>query len=452
MASRVQPLARLSLGSLGALQRSQLGVSLRQASGRRRQWREMSSIGASASPSTSTAAAAAGDIDLEVGVLEPKDELELSSGKRLPAGSLRIKYALMGNPDGEKLLLCPSMSNSVFAVDGTDLDGSPQRGWWRKVVGHGGDFGIDLDRFRVIVGAPLGAPFGSTSPLTPTSRAPDSALFRNHFPRITPRDQALHQRLLLRELGVDKVSAVVGGSMGGMQALQFAALFPELYDRFAAIAATAQTSPGTVALRFVQREAVRADPDFHAGEYAENPKQGMGVARMFGTICYRSPSEFDGRFDWFPTELEHSGQASFEVERYLQHQALKFTTQVNYDANCYLLLSQSMDLMDIGQNVGSFEAGAGRIPADKEGLLLSYSTDRLTPAKDLERLATVLGTNKVPVHFETLESKYGHDAFLVEGEAQAINIRLRAFLHGPRSRSGENVDAVHKIVKDMFEH
>jgi len=408
-----------------------------------------------ASLSTAAAAAVADEVQFipsQIETIHPSRPLELSSGVLLPPESLQIKYALLGNPEGKKILLCPSMSNSVHAVDGIDPDdGVEHRGWWRKVVGHGPEFGIDLNKFQVIVGAPMGSPFGSTSPLTPVDHTKDARkIFRASFPQITPRDQALHQKLLLDELGVEKVYAVVGGSMGGMQVLQYAANFPGTYERFAAIAATAQTSPGTVALRSVQRAAVRMDPDFADGNYEQNPKKGMALARMFGTICYRSPKEFDERFDWYPSFLEHNGAVSFEVERYLQHQGLKFTTKVNYDANCYLLLSQGMDMMDIGQNVGSFERGAGRIPENVEGMLLSYSTDRLTPAQDLERLATVLGRNNVPVFFETIDSKFGHDAFLIENEAEPLNVRLRAFLDD--SRKSRGIHNVSRLVKDLFEH
>ncbi|GBG29842.1 Homoserine O-acetyltransferase [Hondaea fermentalgiana] len=417
--------------------------SKKESPERRRRSRPVHSV-AALQPEASAA------VDVTVGTLFPKNEFELSSGAKLAPGSVRIKYSIMGNPDGKKILLCPSMSNSVHAVDGFDPDDQKDhRGWWRRTIGHGPEFGIDLDHFQVIVGAPMGSPFGSTSPLTPGGPNAEEPL-RAKFPLITPRDQALHQKLLLDELGIEKVFAVVGGSMGGMQSLQFAANFPDMYDRFVAIAATAQTSPGTVALRSVQRQAVRMDPDFMNGEYKENPKHGLGIARMFGTICYRSPKEFDERFDWYPSVLEQSGDVSFEVERYLQHQALKFTHQVNYDANCYLLLSQSMDLMDIGQNVGTFQEGAARIPPSKAGMLLSYSTDRLTPAQDHERLARVLGQNDVPVHFEVIESKFGHDAFLIENEAQPLNIRLKAFLNA--SNTPRSADAVHRLVKDMFEH
>jgi homoserine O-acetyltransferase len=236
--------------------------------------------------------------------------------------------------------------------------------------------------------------------------------------------------------------------MGGMQVLQFAANFPSRYDVFFACATTANTSPGTVALRSVQRAAVRNDPAFRGGEYEVNPTAGMGIARMFGTPPYRSPFEFNNRFDWAPTVME-SGEVSFEVERYLQHQAVRFTKGVNYDANCYLLLSQAMDLMDIGQGVGSYEAGVERIPCGKSGMLLSYSTDLLTPPEDLQRFASALGKTCVPVHFEVLDSPLGHDAFLVESGAQPINVRLKTFLEAGKDA---HVDEVRRLVKEMFEH
>jgi len=390
------------------------------------------------------------DLKVEIKTIRSDAPFRLMSDSNveIPAQAVQIKYASVGDPSKPTVFVCPSMSNSVHIVDGEETleDGRVVKhsGWWRGVVGHGPSFGIDLDQFHVLVGAPMGSPFGSTSPLAPE----DSPLKGVNFPQITPLDQAAHQKLLLDQLGISKVFAVVGGSMGGMQALQFAANFPEMYDVFCAVAATAQTSPGTVALRSVQRKAVRTDPAFMGGNYDVNPTEGMAIARMFGTICYRSPAEFDGRFDWEPTLLEH-GEASFEVERYLQHQANKFTKSVNYDANCYLLLSEAMDRMNIGDHCESFEKGASRIPTSKQGLLLSYSTDRLTPAKDLQRLASVLGSANVPVHFEVLDSPFGHDAFLIKKQAQQLNIRLGAFLNAKQS---QNVSTVNRLVKEMYEH
>mmetsp|Transcript_7405 Transcript_7405/g.11862 ORF Transcript_7405/g.11862 Transcript_7405/m.11862 type:complete len:429 (+) Transcript_7405:153-1439(+) len=383
--------------------------------------------------------------DVQVNTIRPGVDFELSSKEVIPKEYVQIKYSTMGDKKNPAIFICPSMSNSVHVTDDLDENGVLHHGWWRKVVGHGPSYGIDLDKFYVICGAPMGSPFGSTSPLTKSTNEMHEPL-RSMFPEITPRDQAFHQKLLLDTLGIDKVFAIVGGSMGGMQVLQFAVNFPEVYERFFVVASTAQTSPATVALRSVQRAAVRMDPDFMHGYYDTNPTKGMGIARMFGTICYRSPVEFDERFKWDAIK-DDEGNPTFEVETYLEHQATKFTTQTNYDANCYMLLSQSMDLMNIAQGFSSYDNAASRIKASSHGCLLSYSTDRLTPAKDLERLGKSLGNQGVSVYCETLESKFGHDAFLIQNEAHHLNVRLKPFLEDPHP-----VHAVSRLVKDLHGH
>lgn len=389
----------------------------------------------------------------------------LANGKQLPADSMQIKYATWGNPKNPAILICPSMSQSAYATDMPDEEDASKvnTGWWRQVVGAGDHFGIDTRKFYVISGAPLGSPFGTTSPITTNPETGE--VFGPHFPQITPADMAATQALLLDHLKVDKVLAVVGGSMGGMQSLQFAAMFPDRYERLVSIAGTGQTPPSTVALRSVQRAAVMADPEYKAGLYerGEGPTSGMAVARMCGTIGYRSRSEFDKRFNWTPDQdVEDGKDGSFEVERYLQYQAKKFTSVVNYDANCYLLLSRAMDRMNLGAGFGSLEQGVARFPKGKEALLLSYDTDTLTPAKDMENLSSLLGSRGMHVHFEELKSHYGHDAFLIAREAMPINMRMKAFLEaacvntttpgGLTSCVPNGVHEVRTVVKDIHEH
>jgi homoserine O-acetyltransferase len=417
------------------------------------------------------------------GVLTFKDDLQLhlpqpSGPAIIPAASLHVKYATWGNPSHPPILICPSMSNSPFVIDSYS-DGDPQRqqqqeknkngivnkGWWNHIVGAGQSFGIDITRFYVICGAALGAPFGTTSPLSINPAT--GKTWGPSFPQVTPRDMAVVQARMLKELGIRKVHAVIGGSMGGMQSLEFAANFPEMYDNFVAISATAHTAPSTVVLRSVQRSAVRMDPKYNNGLYEKGsgPDEGMALARKIGTIVYRSRKEFDIRFNWLPKENK-----KFEIEEYLEHQAHKFTRLVGYDANCYLLLSQAMDLMNIGDGFGSFGAGVGRIPSNKYGLLLSYDTDVLTPPQDLERVSSFLGRNHTSVHFETLHSKFGHDAFLIESEAPPLVYRLREFLDSPspqlfsssqsippnttniKNRNRNPVDRVRSVVKELHDN
>lgn len=286
---------------------------------------------------------------------------------------------------------------------------SGMAGWWEDVVGSGAQYGIDLRQFRVISASPLGAPYGTTSALSPDTRPnAEGRYYRARFPLITPLDQARVHAMLLDELGIDSVHAVVGASMGGMQCLQFAVHYPHRYDRLIAMCTTGQTSPSTQALRSVQRSAVRSDANYFEGEYADHaadgPVAGMSIARMVGTICYRSREEFDKRFDQKPIRIglsseslenecaatrspptctsavssssdtaAHSTSSSpspstpgsmlyssscttapqscsiplFEVERYLAYQASTFTSRSRYDANCYLTLSHCMDLMNL---------------------------------------------------------------------------------------------------------
>jgi homoserine acetyltransferase len=210
---------------------------------------------------------------------------------------------------------------------------------------------------HVRVCSPLGGPFGSSSPLTLDPRT--GRRYKSSFPQITPADQARVQAALLDELGIDRVHAVVGGSMGGMQALCFAALYPSRWNRLVSLCSTGRTSPSTVAIRSVQRAIVEMDPAWNQGNYADGagPLAGMGVARALGTTYYRSRPEFDARFDWQP---RYPGSASvtltnpirFAVEGYLGHAARTFPLQ--YDANCWLLLSRCMDLMDMGRSAHTF--------------------------------------------------------------------------------------------------
>ena len=294
------------------------------------------------------------------------------------------------------------MSNDMYPID---VEGVGP-GWWRAVVGSGPQYGIDISRFHVVVPAPIGAPFGSTSPITHMMHGDSSSpIFGSNFPRITPADMADAHAALLDFLGIDRVHAVVGGSMGGMQALQFALRHSSRTGMCAAIATTGHTSPSTVALRSVQRAAIQLDPVL-----------GMGIARKIGTICYRSRDEFDARFDWdFNTET-----SSFEIERYLDHQAHRFVEQVRYDVGCYVALSEAMDLMDLSFGFDSLDEALARWPVEqgRDIMLLPYSTDLLMPPAESERLANQWKCNGVNVHFEVLETQLGHDAFLVEHQVR----------------------------------
>ncbi len=417
--------------------------------------------------------------------IQLKRSLPLANGGALP--SVDINYARFGNPTKPIVYVMPSMSHSALVTGNPEwvlpepnpadprpnpaivtttkhADRTPPRdgrerekGWWEHTVGAGSDFGIDLNEFHVICASPLGAPYGSSSPVTVSPLS--GQLYRNTFPLITPADQARAHSYLMDHFGIKRVHAIVGSSMGGMQVLQFARLFPDRYSRVVACCTTARTSPSTVALRAVQRSAVMMDAKYRGGLYPmeDGPQDGMGVARKFGTICYRSREEFDTRFGWTakpstPDQPSGAGSAGsgggeFEIESYLSHQASTFQTR--YDANCYLVLSRCMDRMDIGAGAESYEAGAKQIPRDKQLLLLSVAQDALIPAKEMEQLASVLGSAGHTVHYESLHSMHGHDAFLVRSERELFNSRISHFLNHTVS---DGVQSVRSYVTSLSNH
>ena len=331
-------------------------------------------------------------------------------GGELPA--LTLTYSDIGPKSAPVVYIMPSASHSCHV--------SGDGGWWRDVVGCGEHFGVDCNMFRVVSASPLGSPFGSSSPLTADHAGTQ---WRARFPVISPFDQANAHARLIDALHIERVHAVVGASMGGMAALQFALHFPERYSRIVAIATTPLTSASTQALRSVQRAAVRIDPAFRDGDYTadDGPVHGMAVARQMGTICYRSRREFDERF----SPLRDEEARLFPVERYLRHVANSFG--VRFDPNCWLTLSLAMDLQNIAwKHNGDVSSAVEQIPRDKEFLLLPVTQDALIPPDELDRLAALLGQRGIRTAHERLESVYGHDAFLKSPDM--MNARLRAFL------------------------
>lgn len=330
----------------------------------------------------------------------------LALGGSLP--SVQIAYEQWGDPGAgpdRTVLVLPALSASAHVASSED---NPEPGWWDGIVGPGK--GIDTNHWRVLCASILGSPYGSTSPL---STNPDTGrVWGCDFPQITPADQARLHAWLLEALGLDRVHAVVGSSLGGMQTLQFAAHFPRKLNRWISISATGKTTPGTVALRRVGRCAIVTDPDFRDGRYepGHGPVRGLAVARELGTITYRSRDEFNRRFRWEPDGETAARGLAFEVERYLEAHGRRFAHR--FDANCYLLLSRCMDLMDLGAGFPAYADGVKRISTS--GFIMGVNHDMLIPAAEQQHLAHLLESLGRPVRFEVLPSEFGHDAFLKE--------------------------------------
>jgi len=329
---------------------------------------------------------------------------------------LEITYEELGKGD-HIVIIFPSFSMGSHVCSSA---ADPTPGWWEGMVGP--NKAIDTNKFRVICASILGAPFGTTSPISIDPKT--NKIYGPRFPTITTNDQARVHIKLLDYLGVKSVHAAIGSSLGGMQVLNFAAEMENKLDRFVALCCTGKSSPGTVALRRVQRLAIASDLEFKNGDYekGKGPFSGLAIARELGTICYRSRDEFDKRFNWNPQAPFSPQSLSFEVEKYLAAQAARFN--VHYDANCYMTLSRCMDLMDLGRGSLTYAAGVKRIKA--KSYLIGFEKDMLIPIREMEHLACLLGASTTSV-LETHPSVFGHDAFLKEYDW--LTPRIQKFLN-----------------------
>jgi homoserine O-acetyltransferase/O-succinyltransferase len=338
-------------------------------------------------------------------------------GGSLPEITIRYEEwgVRRGNGDNTIVVLPALSAHSHLKSHAAD----PAEGWWEDMVGPGRAF--DTQRWHVVCASLLGSPYGSTCPLSNDPRTEKP--YGVSFPQITPSDLVHGHKALLDFLKLERVHAIAGSSLGGMQVLQFAAEYPGYVNRFLALSMTARTTPHTVALRRIGRQAILMDPAYRDGHYApgNGPKRGLKLAREIGTILYRSRDEFNARFNHLPVGPLGPADVSFEVESYLNAHGARFSGR--FDANCYLLLSRCMDLMDLGRGQPSLEDGIRRIRA--KGLVIGVDRDALVPIDEQRFVAQVLRDAGRDVRFEELSSVFGHDAFLKEFDW--LTPRFRAF-------------------------
>ncbi len=336
---------------------------------------------------------------------------EMRLGGSLP--ELEIAYETWGRLNERRdnaVLIFTGMSPSAHASSSA---ADPSPGWWEQMVGPGRP--IDTRRFFVVCMNSLGSCFGSTGPasLDPRTGAP----YRLAFPVLTLEDVANAGRALVAELGISRLRAVVGPSMGGMSALALVLQHPGISQGLLLISTAARSLPFATALRSLQREMIRRDPAWNEGNYApgEGPVAGMRLARKLGMITYRSALEWEQRFGRERTAAERRSSdpfgIDFEVEAYLEHHALKFTG--DFDANCYLYLSRASDLFDVADHGGSLAAGLGRIRLER-AMVIGVETDLLFPIRQQRELAAGLESPGRDVRLVELPSIQGHDSFLVD--------------------------------------
>ena len=318
--------------------------------------------------------------------------------------------------------LSPSRDNAVLLFTGLSPSAhassspeDPEPGWWEEMVGPSRP--IDTDRYFVICINSLGSCFGSTGPATtnPATGEP----YRLTFPVVTLEDVASSGNALLSHMGIDRLEAVVGASMGGMTALAYAMLFSGSTRGLLLISSAMHSRPFAIALRSLQREMIRRDPAWRDGNYplGEGPVTGMRLARKLGMITYRSALEWQHRFGRERVAEERRSDdpfaLEFEIESYLEAHARKFIGQ--YDANCYLYLSRSMDLFDVAEHGGTLAAGLATVDAER-AMVIGVTSDALFPVDQQRHLADELKKAGIAVDYRELESIQGHDSFLVDME------------------------------------
>jgi len=346
--------------------------------------------------------------------------LRLERGGELP--SVHVAYETFGTLDStasNAILIVHALTGDSHVSGGPGV-GHPTAGWWNELVGPGK--AIDTEKWFVVAPNMLGGCQGTTGP---SSTAPDGSQWGARFPFVTIRDQVAVQLALTDALGIGRWAAVIGGSMGGMQSLEWAVTNPERLDRVAVLAAPAQSSADSVASNSVQLEAVRLDPAFKGGDYydapeGEGPHQGLALARRMALLNYRSPTELNDRFErsWQSGLNPLGGGGRFAVESYLDYHGNKFTRR--FDANSYITLVEAMNSHDVGRGRGGTAAALARVTA--KALVLGIDSDRLFPVHEQAAIAAHIAGNLDGAVPHVISSPFGHDGFLIEDKLVGAQI------------------------------
>ena len=368
-----------------------------------------------------------------VGLVTPQsyhfdEPLNLRSGKVLSAYDLMVEtYGTLNGEKSNAILVCHALSGDHHAAGYHSAD-DPRPGWWDSCIGPGKP--IDTNRFHIICANVIGSCMGSTGP---ASEASDGHPYAMRFPVITIRDMVRAHIGLLDMLDIETLHAVVGGSMGGMQALSWAATYPDRVPAAVVIASTARHTAQNIAFHEVGRQAVMADPNWRGGDYYDGdpPAAGLAVARMAAHITYLSEAGLTEKFGRRLQARERKSfgfDADFQVESYLRHQGLAFTDR--FDANSYLYITRAMDYFDLAEEHGGLLAQAFRGTGTRF-CLVSFDTDWLYPTAESRSIVQALNAAGAPASFVELSSPYGHDAFLLE--CPELNRVVDGFLRGGRA-------------------
>ncbi len=347
-------------------------------------------------------------------------DLPLDSGQMLSDVTIAYEaYGTLNEARDNAILICHALTGDQYVASEHPVTGKP--GWWERMVGPGKP--VDTERFHVICANVIGSCMGSTGPASESS---DGQPYAMRFPVITIRDMVRGTVALLDGLAIERLHTVIGGSMGGMQALSLAANFPDRAERVLAIATTARHSAQNIAFHEVGRQAIMADPAWGKGEYYATdhaPDAGLAVARMAAHITYLSE---DGLTEKFGRRLQDRPDGSagaksfgfdadFQVESYLRYQGSGFTRR--FDANSYLYITRAMDYFDLAEEHGAPEKGSlanAFAQSAAKFCIISFDTDWLYPTAESRHIVHALNAAGAPVSFVELSAPYGHDSFLLD--------------------------------------
>ncbi len=346
---------------------------------------------------------------------EPPHEMALESGEKL--GPITLAYETYGQLNARRdnaILICHALSGDAH-VAGRHSPDDRKPGWWDYMIGQGRPY--DTDKYFIICSNVIGGCKGSTGPtsINPKTGKP----YNLRFPVITIGDMVRAQTHLIDHLGIERLMSVIGGSMGGMQVLEWAVEYPERVASMIPIATTCRLGAQGIAFDEVGRQAIFADADWKKGNYLNKgsiPARGLAVARMLAHITYLSEESMHQKFGRQLRQKEHYGydfSTEFEVESYLHHQGESFIRR--FDANTYLYITKAIDYFDLYRDYGSLEKAFKNVTA--KCLVISFSSDWLFPTEQNKEIVRALKVNRKPVSFVEIPAPYGHDAFLIPNPA-----------------------------------
>ena len=343
---------------------------------------------------------------------EPPDKLVLDNGSKL--GPVTVAYETYGELNGARdnvLIVEHALTANAHAAGRHSVD-DKYPGWWDVMIGPGRAF--DTDKYFVICSNILGSCYGTTGPASTNPETGEP--YAQDFPVVTIRDMVEVQKRLIDHLGVKSVKCVIGGSMGGMQAIEWALQYPELVESIALIASGANSNPQSIAIHKVGIRAIIDDPNWQGGHYygSEPPQKGLAIARMIGHITYLNHTwlwEKFGRKHSDPENMKKRLSSKFDIENYLEYQGEKFVER--FDANSYIYIMRAIDIYDAAEGYSSLEDSFSRINC-KRVFVSSFTSDWLFPTYQSKEIVDALSVNKVEFDYYDIDSPYGHDSFLLE--------------------------------------